>query len=993
MQVTETATLSPLPFHLYLFGPFRLESESHPIRLPTRKVEALLAYLALHPQPHPREKLAALFWGDTPDAQARASLRNALPTLRRLIHPELLLADRQTIQLNPTFPLWLDTREFETTISQSPIANHQLLITLYQGDLLADFYDEWLVPEREYYRARYLEALLQQTRELRTHGEYRRAISAAQTLLALEPTSEAAHQQVMTCHLALGERDAARRQFDACRRLLWEELGVEPGPDTLALYDRIQHNDAAPPSPDAWLTNLPVPLTSFIGRETEINEITHQLTGTALAARLLTLTGPGGSGKTRLAIQAGNLLTAAFADGVWWVELAPLSDPTFVPQAVAKVLNVREQAGQVLSETLQNALRSKKLLLVLDNCEHLIAACAELVAGLLPACPHLQILATSREPLALAGEAVWPVSPLSLPQTIDALLPEQLTGYEALRLFAERAAAVQPAFTLTPANAPAVVSICRRLDGLPLAIELAAALVRVLTPPQIAERLVDRFNLLTGGSRAALPRHQTLRAAIDWSYDLLDPAEQALFRRLSVFAGGFTLEAVEAIWLRQISLPLPGPPACPEWHPEPRPDDLGGVEGLVEGRSRRASLLDLLTRLLDKSLLSAEAVAAEMRYGMLETIRQYGQEKLAAAGEETGARRQHLRWYTCLAEQAETHLLGAKQITWLNRLDLDHDNLSAALRWAAEGDGQDVAAGLRLGGALWRYWDRRGYLAETRQRLGKLLVRPEALNPEVAPARAKALYSVGIATHLQGDDEAANGLFMESLAIWQRLGEAGKLGAARAAHAIAFMALRRADYPTAHIWYTQCLSRYRDVNDRWGLAEAKSQLGTLALREGDAAKARALQEEALVLKQALGDLRGIRFSVWALGNIARLQADYATARTCYAQALTTAQEMDDKWSLPYCIEAFGYLAVAEKQPRRAAVIFATAVALRQATGAPLPAVWHEDYDQALTTLRETLGEAGFQSAWAEGMVLRLGQAIAFALSDANKWDAEIRRLF
>ncbi|MCB9079660.1 MAG: tetratricopeptide repeat protein, partial [Anaerolineaceae bacterium] len=467
----------------------------------------------------------------------------------------------------------------------------------------------------------------------------------------------------------------------------------------------------------------------------------------------------------------------------------------------------------------------------------------------------------------------------------------------------------------------------------------------------------------------------TLRAAVDWSYDLLDDAERALFRQLSVFAGGFTLDAVRDWRLVRSAQPIQN---------QIEGNEVEGGATTDAAPPSPGDQLDLLTRLVDKSLLTVEPVEAEMRYGLLETMRQYGREKLVEAGEETGARRQHLRWFSRLAEQAEPHLLGANQMVWLKRLDVEYDNISAALHWAAGGHREDIEAGLRLGGALWRYWDRRGYLAETRQRLGRLLAHPAAQSS--AAARAKALYSVGIATHLQSDDAAANSLFMESLAIWQTLGEAGKLGAARAAHAIAFMGLRRADYANAHLWYAQCLSRYRQVNDQWGLAEAMSQLGTMALREGDAAKARTLQEEALALKQTLGDWRGIRFSVWALGNIARLQADYATARACYVQALTTAQEMDDKWSLPYCIEAFGYLAVAQDQPHRAAMIFAAADDLRRATGAPLPAVWQADYDRALTAIRTRLGQTGFQAAWAKGAALRLSQTITFALTGQGDKD-------
>ena len=338
-----------------------------------------------------------------------------------------------------------------------------------------------------------------------------------------------------------------------------------------------------------------------------------------------------------------------------------------------------------------------------------------------------------------------------------------------------------------------------------------------------------------------------------------------------------------------------------------------------------------------------------------------------------------------LAETAENKLLGADQLLWLRRLDGEYDNISAALRWAAEGDDEAALLGLRLGGALWRYWDGRGYLAEAQARLEQLLARlgEKTAVFGIAIPQAKALYSLGIVTHLQGGDAAATDLFMQSLAIWQRLGAAGELGAARAAHFIAFMALRRADYATAHIWYGQSNGRYRQLGDDWGLSEAQSQMGTLALREGNIVEARRLQEEALAIKQRLGDARGILFSVWALGNIARLQGDYPTARACYIQALQTAQQSDDKWSLPYCIEAFGYLALAERRFQQAARIFAAAEVLRTATGAPLPPVWHADYARARTEMETSLGTASFAAVWHEGQTMGLPQAIHHILQTSS----------
>ncbi|HEX6269551.1 MAG TPA: BTAD domain-containing putative transcriptional regulator, partial [Anaerolineales bacterium] len=532
---------------LYLFGQFRIERGKRPVRLPTRKLESLLSYLILHPDPHSREKLAALWWGDVSDSQARASLRNALAILRKQLGNQLLLADRKVVQLNPTYPLWADALVFQAQATQllsAPSPEPGILdLDLYSGDFLTEFYDDWILAERERLHDLYVEALLRLTQQMRARSEYQRALEYAQQVLASDTANERAHQHLMFCYVALGDRSAALRQYEACLRALREELAVEPSPTTKSLHQWIQQAPIGKPSLEAAITNVPIPLTSFVGRQHELAEV-KKLLGTA---RLLTLTGPGGSGKTRLANQVAIDLVDAFRDGVWWVDLAALMDETLVSRTVAKTLGVSEAWNQPLNGMLINFLRSRHLLLVLDNCEHLSAECARLAGRLLSACPHLTILATSREALGLTGEYVWYVSRLSIPDPERAFQADQVMQYESARLFVERAVAVNPNFQLTEANALPVAQVCRRLDGMPLALELAAARVKVLPVQEMAARLDDRFGLLTGGSRTALPRHQTLRAAIDWSYDLLSEEERALFRRLSVFAGGWTLAAAEAV--------------------------------------------------------------------------------------------------------------------------------------------------------------------------------------------------------------------------------------------------------------------------------------------------------------------------------------------------------------------------------------------------------------------------------------------------------------
>ncbi|HEX7587821.1 MAG TPA: BTAD domain-containing putative transcriptional regulator, partial [Anaerolineae bacterium] len=466
---------------LYLLGSFRVERNSQPIHLPRRKVEALLAYLVLYPQTHSREKLASLFWGDFADRQAFKSLRTALPILRRELGDRLLLVDRESVQLNPAFPLWLDVREFEkqaaTFLSDTSANPASVNLQLYAGELFADFYDDWILPERERLHRLYLETLARLIQQYRAQSEYERAIEFAQKALAIDRADERVHQHLMFCYVALGNRSAAREQYDQCVRALREELDVEPAPETTALANWIKQTPGENSSDAARLTNLPIPLSSFIGRKREMAEIKQLLATT----HCVTFTGAGGSGKTRLAIQVATDLVDTFKDGVWWVELAALTDGARVAQATAIALGVRESPNETIDETLCNFLRSRQLLLVLDNCEHLIAACSQLVSRLLSACPHLQVLATSREAMGVAGEVSWHVPTLSLPDPLKSSLVDLMMEYESVRLFVERATAVNRDFSLTDENVVAVAQVCRRLDGMPLAIELAAARVMSLS--------------------------------------------------------------------------------------------------------------------------------------------------------------------------------------------------------------------------------------------------------------------------------------------------------------------------------------------------------------------------------------------------------------------------------------------------------------------------------------------------------------------------------
>jgi predicted ATPase/uncharacterized protein HemY len=689
---------------------------------------------------------------------------------------------------------------------------------------------------------------------------------------------------------------------------------------------------------ETYPNNLPVQLNSFIGREKEMESIQEQLS----AGRMVTLTGAGGCGKTRLALQVAAGMVERFAEGVWLVELAPLSEPTLVAQAVAAAVGVREEAGRSLTQTLIDALRSRDLLLVLDNCEHLIAACARLAQELLQSCPQLRILATSREALGIPGEIRYRVPTLSLPDVRDPPTRERLAECEAVRLFMDRAVTVSPACAITDENATAVAHLCHRLDGIPLAIELAAARVRVLSVEQIATRLDDRFRLLTGGNRTALPRQQTMRAAIDWSYELLSETERVLLGRLSVFAGGFTLEAAEAI--------CAGDPV-EEWE-----------------------VLDLLEQLIEKSLVIADPEKGETRYRLLETIRQYGWEKVAgpeastSSSEEAGLRTRHRDWFLALAEQAAQGLQGAAQASWLTRLETEHENLRAALDWSVER--AEAEPGLRLGGALWRFWMIRGYMAEGRRRLSELpsLIgaadrtepRAKVLNgagmlayrqgefgvAQACHEESLAIYtdlgdSGGIAASLrhlglvasdQGEYEKANTVYNESLAIYRRLGD--RAGAASVLGNLGLNAKEQGDYTTAWTLLSEGIGIWRELQDRQNLSYSLHNLGMVAWSQGDYGKAQQLYEESLSIKRELGDRWGAATTLQNLGNVFLYQSNYDAARVLHEESLAVARDLGNRLGVAMSLSSLGIAAKNQGDYERARALYGESLTIRREVGDP-----------------------------------------------------------
>jgi len=772
----------------------------------------------------------------------------------------------------------------------------------------------------------------------------------------------------------------------------------------------------------AYANNLPIQLTAFIGREHEIQEVKRVLS----KARLLTLTGSGGCGKTRLALQAAADLLEEYPDGIWLVEFAPLADPVLVPQTVASALQVREEPGRPLTQTLADYLRPKRTLLVWDNCEHLLEACAHLAEHLLQVCEKLQILGTSRERLGIAGEMAYRVPSLALPDPQNMPSVEHLVQYESIRLFADRAEASAPAFDITPANAPVIAQLCCRLDGIPLAIEMAAARVRAMPVEQVAARLEDRFRLLTGGSRTALPRHQTLKALIDWSYNLLSEHERVMLRRLSVFAGGCSLE---------------------------------GAEEVCSGdRIARWEVLDLLTGLVDKSLVIYEEKDGEARYRLLETIRQYGCDRLLESEEAERVYRRHRDYFLGLAEEALRHIRGAEGVRYLDCLETEHDNLRGALDWCMN-ESESAEEGLRLAGALWRFWSVRGYWSEGQMWLAKALsregaagrtkARSDALNgagnlasgqgdysaawsfyeESLAIRRelgdregvASSLHNLGLITWSQGEYGAAHSLLEESLTIFRELKD--MRGVAGSVHCLGVIAreqgeyerarllleeslaisrqinhkdiiatslvnlgsvaFRQMEYETAHSLYEEGLAIFRELGDKRRIAGSLDSLGEAIRAQGKPELARSLFEESLAIFQELDDRRGIAIALCDLGALSEDQGNYEQAHSLQAQSLAIFRELGDRKAMIERLEEMARLATALGQLERAARLWGAGESLRKVIGTPLPPFERASYDLQVAGVRAALVQETFESAWEAGSAMSLEEAVAYALEEKN----------
>ena len=922
-------------------GTFEILQNGRQLSITTRNAQSLFAFLILNAgKSYRREQLAGLLWPDSSEENARSNLRHELWRLRKVIDTageNFFLVDDMSIAFNPRSNYQLDVSILEKAPLEDSLSDDLIAaLSVYHGELLPGFYQEWVFIERNRLQALFEAKMRRLLELLQEDGRWSEVLDWGIRWISVEEWSEPAYRALITAYANSGDLSKAAATYERLSKGLLKNLGVKPSEQSQALYKRLKAGwktepdkvsnsrasrglkSAAKPNllnsplPRLRSSYLPRPLTSFIGRETEIRQIQHLVA----TSRLVTITGSGGVGKSRLAIQAARLLESLFQNGAWWVELAPLIEPTpvsphdlpsehglplqshpniptaahptatgseLVAQAVAKILRVAETPGLTSLEGVLDFLHDKELLLVMDNCEHLIEACASLVERLLSDCPNVVILSTSREALGLPGEKAWLLPSLSVPDPIRSADLNAILQAEAVKLFIDRASDVQPGYRASEADGFAIAQICQRLGGIPLAIELAAARMNLLSAHEIADRLDSRFSLLTGGHRTNLPRHRTLQAAIEWSYDLLNDVEKILFRRLSIFAVNFTLEAAEAVCNSE----------------EIRADEV----------------LTILGKLVNKSLLQVEPTSQirslATRYRFLDTICSFGRLKLAEAGETRWMRDRHAAYYACLAEKAEPELILQEQVRWFERLQAENDNLRAVIEWAAESDQAEHA--LRMVGALMWFWFSNGSSREGRDLTLKALSIPSAV--QHIEFRAKALNTAGLMQCYLGDVDAARNSLEEALSILKTLEDETSLAWTLQILGVVFA------YDGKYDLAAEAFQDGLAISNKLGGIRTNNFLhflGDIELQKGNPIKAKMIYEESANILRSMGSKSFLAYPLRRLGYMALKQADLLTAKAYFLDSLALNREVNDKRAIAACLISIAALAMRLDKPMIAA---------------------------------------------------------------------------
>jgi predicted ATPase/DNA-binding SARP family transcriptional activator len=984
------------------------------------KVRALLTYLVVEShQAHRRETLVDMFWPDLPEAAARNNLRQALAALKEALgdrhtDPPFLLADRASIQFNPQSDYCLDLDDFLRLLHDTNHHLHRRLEScraciqkmqqaadLYRGHFLNDFYlgdstafEEWAALKREWLHQQALSLLGNLAALHERKSKFSHALQYVQRQLTLDPWREEAYRQAMRLHMLSGDREAALAAFEKCRRVLDEEMGVEPEPETTALYEQIRAretnngtalNAQTSKTSVQHLTlpaerphNLPPMATPFIGRETELEEIGSLIDGTAY--RLVTLLGPGGSGKTRLAVQVGTEQIDSYTHGVFFISLAPLQSPELIPAAVLSGLGIGPDPKIAPLEKLLKHLRDKEMLLILDSFEHLIQG-AQTIAAILRQAPEVTILVSSQARLNLHNEYVYRVEGFSPPA--ESASYQELLQNPAVQLFVQNAKRTQNSFKLTSHNYAHVAHICQLTAGLPLAIELASAWVHALSCKDIAAEISTSIGFLKTSLLDVPERHRSLTAVFDHSWQRLTPAEQDSLLGLSIFQGGFSRQAGEAA--------AGAGPA-------------------------------LLAALVDKSLLRRNHSG---RYEIHEMVRRYCLEKMESRGDLKKIHRLHAAFYLALTEEAEPNLIGPEQAAALDRLRGENDNIRYALASSLEDD--DVETAARIASAIWRFWQTDGQISEARSWLDRIL---EKLEQHSARSQDQAGTSImapvykaaGVMAWLQGDYSKSKQYFESGLKIYQQLGD--HVGIATLYGNLGALSIHRADYQEAQALLEKALHLRRELDDKWSIASCLNNLGALAGRQGDLERAQtcyqeclhifqelgyqsgiaisysnlgacavdlgdnekaySLHKESLTIRRKLGDKSGIAISLSDLGSIAYQQGDLNQASAHYAESLDLLREVGDKEHILDCLDGIARLASAREQYETAAKLWGSAEAFREEMNAPMSKSSLDAYTASVSAARGRTHPDTWSAAWEYGRRMNLEEAVAAALRNARE---------
>jgi len=1031
-----------------ILGPLEVWDPDRPLPLGGGKQRALLAILLLEAnRVVSTERLIELLWGEEAPETVGNTLQVTVSQLRKILEPGHVRGDpyKVLVSQEPGYlirisPEQLDLSRFEqlrrkahearSDADWEAVAGHlHAALALWRGMPLSDLAQElYVITEANRLNEMRMQAIEDRLEAELTLGRHADIVGEIQSLVAQHPLRERLRGQLMLALYRSGRQGDASNVFHETRAALVEQLGMEPSPALQKLFKAILNQD---PSLDLPIverrtpTNLPLQLTSFVGRRSAIEELRDLLSG----YRLVTLSGAGGVGKTRLAMQLASEVLHGYRDGVWLVELASVTNPELVPQAVATVLDVREQAGVPLSTTLSRYLAARETLMLLDNCEHLVTGVAGFVETILQTCPRVRALCTSREPLKVRGEIAWRVPSLQVPDPNRQLSLEELSTCEAIVLFCERAKMSAASFALTERTASAVIDICQHLDGIPLGIELATAKLNVLSVDQIAERLGDRFQLLTGGSRTVLPRQQTLQATIDWSHDLLDERGRVLLRRLAAFLGGFSLEAAESV--------CSSPPL------------------------KTADIVELLEGLVEKSFVLVDGLGSQPRYDLLETIRQYASQRLQESGEFEAIRARHLSWFLSFAKRVEGAATGLDQLQWLDAFEKDHDNLRLALAWSIQR--RESITTLGLAAAMGMFWRARGYVSEGRQILAEAVAADSGGQPAL---RASALAWAAILACDQSDDGLAEAFAEESVKLSRESSNWPAMGFAL--RTLAILATTHDEYERAGQFFEESLAAYSRGSDTAGAAKTLTSFAHLANGTGDTERSKELIEKSLKLSQSVGDREAIanaqdilgeaefyagnfeastrllresinyyrevgeqprmgialhqlgmllrcqgefeqaiatlndslritrdlndqQYTAYALselGVVAREQLDYGRAQSLIGESLRAVVRIGDRWATARCVQELGAVAAEQGDLDRGGKLLGAAESLRQAIGVPVFAFERVSYERRIETLKSRMGNERLERIWAAGREMELDTVLALALSPAPGADPQ-----